>query len=45
MNKVLFLISILHQTATYEDERSYFPRLFLISILHQTATQGFLLCL
>ena len=35
----LFLISILHQTTTYNVLRRFSGRLFLISILHQTTTK------
>ena len=38
MNKVLFLINILHQTATVRRAGINTELLFLINILHQTAT-------
>ena len=39
----LFLISILHQTATSRDGACSERGLFLISILHQTATHNFII--
>ena len=36
--KQLFLINILHQTATVTQSAVFSPMLFLINILHQTAT-------